>query len=257
MNGSAAGTNPVAILWSASAGTFSDPTLINPVYTAPAVTTSTIINITLKATNAAGSNTTTATVTVNPIIMAPVANAGGPYTVSSAGTTTLSGSATGTTPITYLWSASPALGSFSNPNIPNPVYTAPAVSTSTVITLSLKATNSAGSHTASTTITVNPVAFTDTVAIKSSTYSTSKKTLTISATSNSIGAVLTLQPYLTTSASIFDPGSAGVFTKTSKGWSLTLKNVLQPAAGTSGTAGLQVKSSLGGVSPKTAVTVTK
>ena len=255
LNGSASGTSPMSYLWSANAGSFSDAASPTPIYTAPAVSTIKIITLTLKVANAAGPHSASTTITVNPV-PSPVANAGGPYTGTSAGTTTLSGSATGATPMTYLWSAS--AGTFSNATILNPVYTAPAVSTTTTITLSLKATNSVGSNTATATITVNPVVFTDTVAIISSVYKISKKTLTITAKSNSIGAVLKLMPYLTTSASIYDPSTAGTFTKSNKGWSLTLNNVLQPAAGTALTAGLQVKSSLGGISPKTALqSVTK
>jgi PKD repeat protein len=187
-------------------------------------------------------------------VVAPVANAGGPYTVTSAGTTTLSGSATGTTPITYLWSAS--AGTFSDPTILNPVYTAPAVTTSTIITLSLTATNIAGSGNASATITVNPLVIADTVTITSSVYKISNKTLTITAKSSSATAVLKLMPYLPTGtgAVMFDSSLLGNTFKLSKGvWKLILSGVPQPATGTIGSAGLQVKSSLGGISPKTAL----
>ncbi|MEK6751933.1 MAG: multicopper oxidase domain-containing protein [Chloroflexota bacterium] len=183
---------------------------------------------------------------------APVASAGGPYTVNSAATTTLSGSATGTTPITYLWSAD--AGSFSDPTSPNPIYTAPVVTTSTIINLSVTATNSAGPNTASTTITVNPVIVTDTVTITSSQYKISRKTLIITAKSSSASAILKLMPYLTTTALMYDPALLGdTFTKSKGVWKLTLKGAPQPAAGTDGTAGLQVNSSLGGISPKTAL----
>ncbi|MBI4760176.1 MAG: multicopper oxidase domain-containing protein [Chloroflexota bacterium] len=185
-------------------------------------------------------------------VTAPVADAGGPYTVDSAATTPLNGSATGTTPITYLWSAS--AGTFSDPTSPNPIYTAPAVTATTTITLSLKVTNAAGSNTASATITVKPVIVADTVTITSSVYRTSKKILTITATSSDPSAVLKLMPYLATTAIMYDPSLLGnTFTKSKGVWKLTLTGVPQPAAGTSGTAGLQVKSSLGGISPRTAL----
>jgi FtsP/CotA-like multicopper oxidase with cupredoxin domain len=190
------------------------------------------------------------------LAVVPVSNAGGPYTVTSAGTTTLNGSASGTTPITYLWSASPALGTFSNPAILNPVYTAPAVTTSTIINLSLTATNVAGSGIASTTITVKPLVIADTVTITSSVYATSKKTLTITAKSSSATAVLKLKSYLPTGtgAVMFDPSLLGNTFKLSKGvWKLILSGVPQPATGTIGSAGLKVQSSLGGISPKTAL----
>ena len=189
--------------------------------------------------------------------VAPAANAGGPYTVASAGKATLAGSATGSAPMTYLWSAS--AGTFSDPTILNPVYTAPAVNSNTVVNLTLTATNAKGSNTASTTITVSPSVITETITITSSVYRVSKKTLTITATTTQAapGQTLKLMPYLTTANIMYDP--SGNSFKLSKGkWSLTLSGVPQPAAGIAGEAGLQVKSSLGGISPKTALgSVTK
>ena len=89
--------------------------------------------------------------------VAPVANAGGPYTVSSGGTVTLAATSSGSAP-TFSWSAlAAASGSLSNANIPSPVYTAPVVSTTKVVTVSVTATNACGTNTsATTTITVNP-----------------------------------------------------------------------------------------------------
>lgn len=184
---------------------------------------------------------------------APVANAGGPYSAGSPGTVTLVGSATGTAPVTYLWTA--GAGTFSDPTVLNPVYTAPAVGTKTVVTVTLTATNVAGSNASSTTITVTPNV--DTVAIKSAVYSTGKKTLTLTATSNNIFAVLSLAPYLTTNGKVVNPGAAGKFTFAGGSWTLTLTKAQQPAAGISGSAGLQANSSLGGISPRFPVTVVK
>jgi hypothetical protein len=249
LSGSATGSTPITYLWSASAGTFSDPASLTPVYTAPAVTASTTIILTLTATNSVGTNAASANITVNPVvtIVPPVANAGGPYLVPSGGKITLNGSASGTTPITYIWNAS--AGSFDNYQSPTPVYTAPAFAAGTIINLSLLATNSAGSNTASASLTL-----TDIVTISSSAYGVSKKTLTMKAKSSSTSAVLKLMPYLTTGGSIYDPSLLGNTFKLSKGvWSLTLSGVPQPAAGTLLTAGLQVKSSLGGISPITAL----
>ena len=86
-------------------------------------------------------------------VTAPVADAGGPYTVASGGTITLNGSATGTDPLTFAW-ATPAQGSLSDPSIANPVFTAPTLAGP--VDLSLTVSNSAGSSTATTTVTVNP-----------------------------------------------------------------------------------------------------
>ena len=89
--------------------------------------------------------------------VAPVANAGGPYTVASGGTVTLGATSSGTTP-TFAWAPLAALsGSLSNANIANPVYTAPVVSTTKVVNVSVTATNACGTNTSATkTITVNP-----------------------------------------------------------------------------------------------------
>jgi hypothetical protein len=89
-----------------------------------------------------------------PACAIPVVSAGGPYTVASNGTVTLSGSANGTAPITFSWSA-PSIGSFVDPTVAAAIYNAPAVATATPVTVQLTATNPCGSGTATATITVN------------------------------------------------------------------------------------------------------
>jgi hypothetical protein len=85
------------------------------------------------------------------------ANAGGPYTVPSGGTVTLAGSATttGSGTVTFSW-APPPVGTLSNLNIANPVYTAPAVLAPTPVPLSLTATCNTSSSTSGGTVTINP-----------------------------------------------------------------------------------------------------
>lgn len=92
-----------------------------------------------------------------PSCTAPTAKPGGPYTVASGGTVSISGGASGTGPFTYAWAA-PSSGSLSSTTVANPVYTAPAVAVTTTVTLSLTATNSCGTSTVNTTVTVNPAA---------------------------------------------------------------------------------------------------
>jgi hypothetical protein len=89
-------------------------------------------------------------------VTAPVANAGGPYTVASGGTLPLAGSATGTPTPTLTWTAT--AGTFSDPSIANPTFTAPLVAVQTTVTLTLTATNSAGTSTATATVTINAAA---------------------------------------------------------------------------------------------------
>jgi len=141
-------------------------------YTAPAGVTAPpkIVTLSVTATNAAGvpSPVVTTTVTINPVvaIVAPVADAGGPYTVNSGSTVTLAGSASGTTPLTFAWTAPPVgSGTISSLSIAAPVYRAPVVAVDTTVTLTLTVTNSAGTSTATATVlvkaalppTVNPV----------------------------------------------------------------------------------------------------
>lgn len=82
-----------------------------------------------------------------------VANAGGPYAVPSGGTVALAGSATGTLPISFAWSA--PTGSFSNASIANPNYTAPVVAVDTPVTLTFAATNCGGTFTSTATVNVS------------------------------------------------------------------------------------------------------
>jgi hypothetical protein len=117
-------------------------------YTAPngVVSPPKIVTLTVTATNAAGVSTAITThVTINPFVagVTPVAVPGGPYTVNSGASVTLTGTATGATPITFLW-ATPLQGSLSKLNIAGPVFTAPVVSVPTDVTLSLTVTNTVG-----------------------------------------------------------------------------------------------------------------
>ena len=119
--------------------------------------TQSTVTLSVTATNAGGvdSAPVTVTVTVNPAQASctpPVASAGGPYTVNAGSTVILAGSATGTTPITYAWTA--ASGSLSDASLANPVFTAPAVTVDTPVGVTLTAANGCGGNTASATITV-------------------------------------------------------------------------------------------------------
>ncbi len=140
--------------------TSTGPSSANVSFTAPAdVLTPSDVTFDVTATNAAGvtSAASTTTVTINPasvVCVAPTAATGGPYTINSGATVTLTGSATGSTPITFLW-ATPASGTLSDPTAASPVFTAPAVTVATTIDISLTATNSCGSSTATSTVTVN------------------------------------------------------------------------------------------------------
>lgn len=131
-------------------------------FTAPAGVTAPpkVIDLSITATNAAGvvSAPVTTTVTINPVVagQAPVANAGGPYTVNSGSTITLAGSATGTPTLNFDWTA-PAAGQgdiLGARNIPNPVYRAPSVAVDTVVNLTITVTNNVGPTGTSTSTSI-------------------------------------------------------------------------------------------------------
>ncbi len=136
-------------------------TTANVTYSAPAgVLVATPVTVTVTATNVAGvaSAPVSTTVTINPAIVCnpPVANAGGPYTVGSGSSITLNGSASGTTPITFLWAA-PSQGSINPLTSATTTYTAPVLLVATDVPLSLTASNSCGSNTAASSVHVNAV----------------------------------------------------------------------------------------------------
>jgi hypothetical protein len=135
------------------------PTGANIGFTAPSgVAANTDVTVSVTAKNSVGVSSlasASVTITITPVVVgaAPVANAGGPYTVASGGTVTLAGSATGTAPLNFNW-AIPAPGSIANRTIANAVYTAPTVGADTTVNLSLTVSNSFGSSTATTTVLV-------------------------------------------------------------------------------------------------------
>jgi len=81
----------------------------------------------------------------------PTASAGGPYTVAAGGTVLLSGSAAGTAPMTFAWTASK--GTLSSSVIASPTFSGGTANTS--VTLTLKASNPCGTSTSTATLLVN------------------------------------------------------------------------------------------------------
>jgi hypothetical protein len=97
-----------------------------------------------------------------PACSAPVADAGGPYTVAYGGSVTLTGSASGTAPFTYAWSV------LSQDGVINPVDTATTTYTATCPgapggicvsgfshPISLTVTNACGTNTATSSVFIN------------------------------------------------------------------------------------------------------
>jgi len=259
--GSSTGTGPFTFAWAASAGTFSDPAIANPNYTAP---TSGVVNLSLVVTNACGTSTATTTVTVNAP-QAPTVNHVAPLSVLSQAAASFGVSGTDPAGLSLTFavtqSGTPALLNLTvtstGPSTATVSFVAPTLpfgqTLPSVVNLSIVATNTAGVPSAAefTSVTINPLP--DAVVITSAEYRTGKQRLIINATSSVVSpnVVLTLQPYVTVSGTTFTPTA----TLTNNGgglYTLTLVGVPEPAVPPA--APLQVTSNLGGASPFTALT---
>ena len=289
LNGSATTTDsPVTFLWTAPAGTFSNPNIANPVYTAPVVGGLTNVPLTLTVTTCGGTGITSTNVAVNGAL-APTIDHVAALTLSSgaAGTMPVTGSDPNLPPALPLVFAStqagaPALNNFTVTQGPNPpgtgatiTFNAPVLPigqvTNVVITLTSTATNSAGLVSApdTTTVTVTPLPDVVRVAGLLEQYRINNRRLTLNATSSVVSpnVVLKLQPYVTTTGSTYNPdpaagGVGNVFTNNGGGvYTLVLNGVPEPACGNPNgnvppcpTKPLDIKSNLGGDSLPFALT---
>jgi hypothetical protein len=281
LNGSATTSDsPVTFLWTAAAGTFSNPNIANPVYTAPVVGALTNVGLTLTVTTCGGTGITSTNVAVNGAI-APTVNPVTPLTLFSgaAGSMPVTGSDPNLPPALPLvfistQAGAPALTNFTVTQGPNPpgtgatiTFNAPALPlgqvTSSVVTVTTTATNSAGLVSApdSTTVTIQPLP--DVVRITGllEQYRINNRRLTLNATSSVVSAnvVLKLQPYVTITGSTYNPdpaagGVGNVFTNNGAGnYTLVLNGVPEPACGNPNgniapcpTKPLDIKSNLNG-----------
>ncbi len=268
--GNATGTPTLTYQWStvpAGQGSFSVLTNSGtPTYQAPAVTVNTIVTLQLQVTNATGSSTVTTTATVLPLVV-PTVNPVAPISVfSGAQNGSFTVSATdlnipASTPLSFqiTQTGSPALtniaiggGTTTSKVVTFRAPTLPTTQvTPSVITLTIRAINNAGKVSAPITTTVSIFPFPDTVTITNADYRTGQQRLVVTATSNIVNAnlVLTLQPYVTTLGTIFDPATLGnTFTNGGGGlYTLTLVGAPEPAIPPA--TPLVVRSSINGVSP--------
>jgi hypothetical protein len=191
-------------------------------FTTPTVAAATTLNFTVTVTNCAG--TSSAAVTVNVVVDVPLVNHVTPVTVASGtpGVQTIAISGVDPNGLALTFAATqsggnPALGNFTVVN-PNPLgttaninFTVPTLPLGTVlpdvVQLAITATNTSNavSPTEFTTVTVNPAP--DLVTVTAAQYRTSKQRLTINASDSVISPniVLTLQPYKTTTGTIYKP----------------------------------------------------
>ena len=251
LGATAAGTAPFTFLWTTpTLGTLSDPTLADPVYTAPFVATQTTENLQVTVTNCGGSSIASTTVTINAA-GAPTVNHVAPVSVFSGASSSFGVSGTDPNGLVLTFnvtqSGTPALQNLTvvstSPSTATVFFTAPTLPLGqvlpSVVNLTITATNSAGVTSAPefTTVTINPLP--DVVAVTAAEYRTGKQRVDITATSSVVSpnVVLTLQPYLTEAGTIYDPdpangGLGNVFTNTGGGiYTITLVGAPAPACG--------------------------
>ena len=139
----------VSYRWSADAGTFADPTMLHPMYTAPSVGCGapTCVKVTLTVTDSYGaSRSDDMLVTVTNENRAPHADAGGDITLREGETARLTceGSDPDGDAVSYRWSAD--AGTFADPTMLHPMYTAPSVDCGapTCVRVTLTVTDSCG-----------------------------------------------------------------------------------------------------------------
>jgi len=266
--GSATGDTPMTFAWAVTSGSVSAPTSANTIFSA--VGGLSPVTATLTATNACGSSSASSTITINTAAAPTVAQVA-PVTLFS--TAAGSFAVSGTDPnvpaqaltFTVAQSGAPALVNLAvtstGTSSANVTFTAPTLAAGTinpaVITLTITATNTGGavSAPATTTVTVKPLPDNISVTTAQFRLAQTRLSLTVTSTVVSPSVVLTLQPYLTTTGSTFDPANLGnVLTNTGGGtYTLTLVGAPEPAV--SPAKPIVVKSNLGGTSLPTAITV--
>ncbi|MEM1323568.1 MAG: PKD domain-containing protein [Bacteroidota bacterium] len=144
---SAAGTN-LTYSWTASGGSFDDPSSANPTYTMMMPGTYDISVTVTNASGCAASATTTVTINDLPDVDISPSDAA----ICPGGTVQLTANATGAAPLTYSWTASG--GSFDDASIASPTYTMMMPGT---YDISVEVTDANGCQaSATTTVTVNP-----------------------------------------------------------------------------------------------------
>jgi len=165
-------SDPIAYAWTQEpatpAGSFTDATAFNPIWFAPRVPTQTTFSLRVTASDGrGGTDTETVPVTVRAFVNNAPAISAGPSasatTVNEQQAITLSVTAEDPDgdPLTYAWSqtapGSPT-GTFSNPSVSNPTWTAPDVTANGTYTLRVTITDGQGGSTqGSINITVQKV----------------------------------------------------------------------------------------------------
>lgn len=156
----------VRYTWTQTSGpsvTLSNGTTAQPSFVAPSAAATVTLTFSLVVTDNHGAASTAAAVTVTVVPNSvPVANAGGPQTVTSGTTVTLNGSSSSDfngSIAAYAWTqTSGPTVTLTGPQTAFPSFVSPAVGAPTVLTFSLTVTDNLGASSAASavTVTVNP-----------------------------------------------------------------------------------------------------
>jgi len=262
----ATGTGPFTFAWTVSSGGVAPANVSNTTFSALGATSP--VTATVSVTGACGTASASTSIAVNAAAAPTVGPiAAGPFTVFSTASSSFAVSATDPNipaqPVTFTVSqtGAPALLNLTvtstGASSATVSFTAPTLLTGAaadVITLSITATNSGGtaSAPATTTVTVKPIP--DTVVVTSVEYRVQKQRLIIQGTSSDPNAILTLNPYVTSTGVLFDPNplGAGPFTNVAGVLTLTLVGAPEPALPPA--TPITISSSSGGVSAPSAIT---
>ncbi|MFO1009992.1 MAG: Ig-like domain-containing protein [Planctomycetota bacterium] len=137
----------------------SDPHAASPTFTAPQGQSNASLVFQLSASDGTNTSVDTVTIAVAAEPDAPVVSAGPSQTIAEGGLVTLAGSATDPDgdPLTYTWTqlSGPTVA-LSNPNAPNPTFTAPQGVSNTAIVLQLSASD--GALVSTDVVTINLLA---------------------------------------------------------------------------------------------------
>jgi hypothetical protein len=147
-------------VWNCNGGTLSNSKILQPIFTAPIVSSVKNYTCTLTVTDSKGkTDSSEMRITISPIsIVSPVVNAGPSKSVESSKSVRLEGNANhpDNLGMTYYWKCNG--GSLTSSNVLWPIFNAPSVNLITVYSCTLTATDTKGRSSSSTTyITVSPI----------------------------------------------------------------------------------------------------
>lgn len=262
LNGTFTGSTATSTVWSVpAAGTINPLTTPSTTYNATGAIQGQVVALTFTVTNACGTSAANSTVTI-ATLLAPTVNHVTPIVVSSGagGTFTISGTdpnVPAATPLTFTVTQAglPALLNLTTTQNPptgaTVTFTAPTLPagqvTSSVVNLTITASNTVGQTSLPEATTVTVVPLPDNVNITATEFRTGKQRLVINASSSIVSpnVVITLQPYACQTVTgqppcnggTFDPATLGnTFTNNGGGlYILTLVGAPAPLCNPNGT----------------------